>query len=84
MEEKYSPEKIRHLEPNKLIDSLVQDGFFRTSGDCNMFIIEGLQNALWDGDEFPIRFYRAEEPMPEEAKIVDEPMLTDEYIANNL
>lgn len=77
-----SPDKMGDYTPNELADFLVKNGIVENTADVNRIVIEGIQRALKDDDEFPIRYYSKEEEMPEESKIVENPgeMLTDELV----
>ena len=77
-----SPDKMGDYTPNELADFLVKNGIVNNTADVNRIVIEGIQKALKDDDEFPIRYYSKNETMSEEAKIVENPgeMLTDELV----
>lgn len=77
-----SPDKVGDMTANELGIRLMANGIIETGADMNRLVIEGIQKALADGDEFPIRYYTDDEEMPEEHKIVDPgECLTDEYIS---
>lgn len=77
-----SPDKMGDYTPNELADFLVKNGIVENTADVNRIVIEGIQRALKDDDEFPIRYYSKEEEMSEQGKIVENPgeMLTDELV----
>lgn len=77
-----SPDKMGDYTPNELADFLVKNGIVENTADVNRIVIEGVQRALNEDDEFPIKYYSKEEDMPEESKIIENPgeMLTDELV----
>ena len=77
-----SADKMGDYTPNELADFLVKNGIVDNTADVNRLVIEGIQKALKDDDEFPIRYYSKDEEIPEESKIVNNPgeMLTDEFV----
>lgn len=77
-----SPDKMEDFTPNELAIFLVDNGIVETTTDVNRIIIEGIQKALKDDDEFPIRYYSKDEEMSEEGRIVENPgeMLTDTLV----
>lgn len=77
-----SPDKMGDFTPNELADYLVKNGIVNNAADMNRLVIEGIQKALNEDDEFPIRYYTKNEEMPEKSKIVENPgeMLTDELV----
>lgn len=77
-----SPDKMGDYTPNELADFLVKNGIVENTADVNRIVIEGIQRALNEDDEFPIKYYSKEEDMPEESKIIENPgeMLTDELV----
>lgn len=77
-----SPDKMGNFTPNELADFLVKSGIVDNATDVNRIVIEGIQRALNEDDEFPIKYYSKEEDMPEESKIIENPgeMLTDELV----
>lgn len=77
-----SPDKVKQMRTEEVMHYIVSNGIVATESDVNMLIIEGIQKALKDDDEFPIKYYSKEEEMPEESKIVENPgeMLTDELV----
>jgi hypothetical protein len=80
-----SAENMGNYTPNELADFLVKNGIVENAADVNRIVIEGIQKALNDDDEFPIHYYPKDEPMNEEHKAVDAgDCLTDEYIQDNL
>ena len=80
-----SPDKMGDFTPNELADFLVKNGIVNNAADVNRIVIEGIQRALNDDDEFPIRYYSKDEEMSEKGKLADPgPCLTDEYIANEM
>lgn len=80
-----SPDKMGNYTPNELADFLVKNGIVDNTADVNRLVIEGIQRAVNDDDEFPIHYYKKDEPMSEEGRVVDPgDCLTDDYIENNL
>ena len=80
-----SPDKMGNFTPNELADYLVKNGIVNNIIDVNRLVIEGIQKALMDDDEFPIRYYAKNEQMSEEGRNTDIcECLTDEYIENNM
>ena len=80
-----SPDKMGNFTPNELADYLVKNGIVNNIIDVNRIVIEGIQKALVDDDEFPIRYYAKNEQMSEEGRNTDiGECLTDEYIENNM
>ena len=80
-----SPDKMGDFTPNELADFLVKNGIVDNTADVNRLVIEGIQKALKDDDEFPIRYYAKDEEMSEEGRITDPgPCLTDEFIENEM
>ncbi len=80
-----SPDKMGDFTPNELADYLVKNGIVDNAADVNRLVIEGIQRALNEDDEFPIHYYDKDEPMSEEGRTVDPgPCLTDEYIENEM
>lgn len=80
-----SPDKMGDFTPNELADFLVKNGIVSSAADVNRLVIEGIQRALRDDDEFPIRYYGKDEEMSEEGRAADPgPCLTDEYIENEM
>ena len=77
-----SPDKMGNYTPNELADFLVKNNIVENTADVNRIVIEGIQKALKDDDEFPIRYYSKDEEMPEASKVVENPgeMLTDELV----
>ena len=67
------------------IKSLIDNNLIASLNDVNMLIIESIQNALIEDDEFPIHYYSKDEKMPETNRMVNPgDCLTDEYIENNM
>lgn len=80
-----SADNMGNYTPNELADFLVKNGIVDNTADVNRIVIEGIQKALNDDDEFPIHYYPKEEPMREEGKAVNAgECLTDEYIQENM
>ena len=80
-----SADRMGDYTPNELADFLVKNGIVNNTADVNRIVIEGIQRAIEDDDEFPIHYYPKDEPMSEEGKKVDPgDCLTDEYIENNM
>ena len=80
-----SPDKMGDFTPNELAYFLVNSDIIYSVTDVNRLIIEGVQRALNEDDEFPIRYYSKDEPMSEEGKVANPgPCLTDEYIENEM
>ena len=80
-----SADKMGDYTPNELADFLVKNGIVSNTADVNRIVIEGIQKALTEDDEFPIHYYTKDEPMSETGKATAAgPCLTDEYIENNM
>lgn len=80
-----SPDNMGNYTPNELAEFLVKNGIVSNTADVNRIVIEGIQKAVRDDDEFPIKYYSKDEPMSEEGKKANPgECLTDEYIANNM
>ena len=80
-----SADKMGDYTPNELADFLVKNGIVSNTADVNRIVIEGIQKALIEDDEFPIHYYTKDEPMSETGKATEAgPCLTDEYIENNM
>lgn len=80
-----SPENVKMLTPNELSEFLLCNEIIASKEDMNMLVIEGIQRALRDDDEFPIHYYAKDEEMSEEGRVADPgPCLTDEYIENEM
>ena len=81
-----SPDKVKDMDTRKLLDYLLENQVFASEADIRMFLIEGIQSAVRQDDEFPIKIYTSkDEEIPEEHRYIDpEPSLTDEYIENNM
>ena len=80
-----SPENVCNMTANELALKLVDYGIFETVSDVNMMVIEGIQKAINDDDEFPVHYYSKDEKMHEDGKYVSpQPSLTDDYIKNEL
>lgn len=80
-----SADKMGNYTPNELADFLVKNGIVSNTADVNRIVIEGIQKALTEDDEFPIHYYTKDEPMSETGKATEAgPCLTDEYIENNM
>ena len=80
-----SPDNMEKYTPDELADFLVKNEIVKTVSDVNRLVIEGIQNALKNDDEFPIRYYSKDEPMSEDGKIPkNRECLTDEYIKNHM
>ena len=80
-----SPDKMNDYSPNELAFFLVDNGIVKNVTDVNRIIIEGIQKAVNEDDEFPIHYYSKNEPMSEAGKAADPgECLTDDYIENNM
>ena len=80
-----SPDKMGDFTPNELADFLVKNGIVDNAADVNRLVIEGVQKALNEDDEFPIRYYSKDEEISEKGRIANTgPCLTDEYIENEM
>ncbi len=85
LNDELSADKMGDYTPNELADFLVKNGIVENTADVNRIVIEGIQKALADDDEFPIHYYAKEEPMSEAGKVVDPgDCLTDDYIENQM
>lgn len=79
-----SADNMGNFTPNELAKRLVELGIVESATDANCIIIEGIQKALNEDDEFPIHYYAKDEPMSDAGRNVDNiECLTDDYIANN-
>lgn len=80
-----SPSKIKDMPTDSLIEYLTSNKIVNSEPDVRMLIIEGIQKAYEDDDEFPITYYDKNHDIPDEHRFVDPgPQLTDDYIENNL
>ena len=80
-----SPDNMGNFTPNELAEFLVENGIVDNAADVNRIVIEGIQKALNEDDEFPIRYYTKDEEMSEQGRVTDAgPCLTDEYIENEM
>lgn len=80
-----SPDNMGNFTPNELAEFLVKNGIVDNAADVNRIVIEGIQKALNEDDEFPIRYYTKDEEMSEQGRVTDAgPCLTDEYIENEM
>lgn len=80
-----SPDKVKDMSSEELNKYLVDNGIVATDADIRMLIIEGIQKAMRDDDEFPIRYYAKDEEMSEAGRQADAgECLTDDYIENNM
>lgn len=85
LNDELSPDNMGNYTPNELALFLVENGIVENTADVNRIVIEGIQRAMNDDDEFPIHYYTKEEPMHEDAKAVDAgECLTDDYISTNM
>lgn len=85
LETDLSPENVRQMSYEELNNFLVENGIVKDFFDIKMLIVEGIEKALINDDEFPIHYYSKDEPMSEEGKEVNPvPCLTDEYIENSM
>lgn len=85
LDKELSADNMGNYTPNELAEFLVKNGIVENTADVNRIVIEGIQKALSDDDEFPIHYYTKEEPMHEDAKAVDPgECLTDDYISTNM
>ena len=76
-----SADKVKDMKTCELVKFLVDNKIISEKADANMLIIEGVQRALNEDDEFPIRYYTKDEDMSEEGRVANAgPCLTDEYI----
>lgn len=80
-----SPDKVKEMSYAELNNFLIDNDIVETDADIRMLIIEGIQRALNEDDEFPIRYYAKDEEISEEGRMVNPgPCLTDEYIENEM
>lgn len=77
-----SADKVKDMKTCDLVKFLVDNKIISEKADANMLIIEGVQKALNEDDEFPIHYYEKTEPMSESGKVVENPgeMLTDTLV----
>lgn len=80
-----SADNMGNFTPNELAKRLVELNIVESATDMNCIVIESIQKALRDDDEFPIHYYAKDEPMSETGRNVEGvECLTDDYIANHL
>ena len=80
-----SPDNMGNFTPNELADFLVNNDIVDNTADVNRLVIEGIQRALNDDDEFPIRYYSKDQEMSDKGRITNPgPCLTDDYIQNEM
>lgn len=80
-----SPDRMGDFTPNELADYLIKNNIVDNAADMNRLVIEGIQKALIDDDEFPIKYYAKDEEMSEAGRLTDPgECLTDEFIENNM
>lgn len=80
-----SPEKVKEMSTQELMVYIVDNGIVESEADARMLIIEGIQKAMRDDDEFPIHYYSKDEEMSEAGRQTDAgECLTDDYIENNM
>ena len=80
-----SPDNMENFTPDTLAEFLVSNKIVNSTVDVNKIIIEGIQRAVNDDDEFPIRYYTKDEEMTEQGRMVNPgPCLTDDYIENEM
>lgn len=85
LDHELSPDNMGNYTPNELADFLVKNDIVSNTADVNRIVIEGIQKAVREDDEFPIKYYSKDEPMSEAGKATNPgECLTDEYIANNM
>lgn len=85
LNDELSADKMGNFTPNELAAYLIENNIVTSEADVNRLVIEGIQRALADDDEFPIHYYPKDEPMREEGKNVQlGDQLTDEFIENNM
>lgn len=85
LDNELSADNMGSYTPNELAEFLVENGIVENTADVNRIVIEGIQKALLDDDEFPIHYYTKEEPMSENGRTVDVgDCLTDDYIENQM
>lgn len=80
-----SPDNVSKMLPSELAEYLVVNEIVKTPADVNKLIVEGIQRAYREDDEFPIHYYSKDEPMSENGKnVTAPPSLTDDYIKTNM
>lgn len=85
LSEKYTAEKVMGMSPFEMCNCLINEGVIKSVPDFNLLVLEAVQRAFVDDDEFPIHFYTKDEPMSEHGRTVGKvECLTDDYIANML
>lgn len=85
LDNELSADNMGSYTPNELAEFLVENAIVENTADVNRIVIEGIQKALLDDDEFPIHYYTKEEPMSENGRTVDVgDCLTDDYIENQM
>lgn len=79
-----SPEKVINMSPNELAVKLLSERIIASSKDVNMLVIEGIQKALDEDDEFPIYYYSEHEAMHRTGIVSElaerQENLTDDFI----
>lgn len=84
LDNELSADNVKNMKIEDLKNFLLDNKIVNTEADMNMIVIEGIQKAMEDDDEFPIHYYTKDEPIHEEARYVDPgEQLTDEYIESN-
>lgn len=80
---KFALSEVVDLSPDELILSLIQSNLITSEEAFNMFVIESLQKAYENGEDFPIKYYSDNEELDEDSQNNNE-FLTDDYIKQNL
>lgn len=82
---KFSPDRVMSMRPEQFCADLIFEGVVKSEADFNLIVLESIQRACVDDDEFPMHYYTKDEPMSESGRTVgDIECLTDDYIANML
>lgn len=75
-----SPDLVKTYSISGLCEFLIENKLFKTENDIKLLIIEGIQKAYRDDDEFPIHFYDKDEPMSEAGKKTHVEVMTDAVV----
>jgi hypothetical protein len=81
LETTLSPDSVKNMSNEEFLKIVLDNKIVNDEATLRMLVVEGIQRAFVEGDEFPIKYYDKDEEMPEEAKYVDPgPALTDELV----
>lgn len=83
LKHQFTAEQVMNMNPDMFCTKLILAGLVKSGADFNLLVLEAIQKAAMDDDEFPIHFYTEDEPMSESGRTVNNvECLTDDYIAN--